>query len=89
MRGLVTNQPALNYLDVTLRARIAAVRARAEGEGEERQFGASAVEWVVITTIVLVIVVAAGIVISGAIQNKTTNINACIQGAGNGKPCAP
>ena len=88
MRGILADQPALNYLDLVLRSRIA--KARAAAEGEERDLGASAVEWVVITMIVLVIVVAAGIVINTAIKGKTGKISTCINNAGNGTTqCAP
>jgi phosphotransferase system glucose/maltose/N-acetylglucosamine-specific IIC component len=89
MRGLLASQPALNYLETVLRARFAQVRAAAEGE--DREFGASAVEWVVITMIVLVLVGIAAAVIIPAITTKTGAINTCIQNAGGAtnSACTP
>jgi phosphotransferase system glucose/maltose/N-acetylglucosamine-specific IIC component len=88
MRGILANHPALNYLDLVLRSRISAARAAAEGE--EREFGASAVEWVVITMIVLVLVGIAAALIIPAITGKTGAIKTCIDDAGgNNSTCTP
>jgi hypothetical protein len=89
MRGLLAKDPALHYLDLVLHARIAAARSAAEGEGEERQLGASAVEWVVITMIVLVLISIAAIIITKDIKAKSTSIGNCITDAGNGNACTP
>jgi phosphotransferase system glucose/maltose/N-acetylglucosamine-specific IIC component len=89
MRNLVANHPALNYLDVVLRARIASARAAAEGEGEDRQLGASAVEWVVITMIVLVLVGIAAAIIIPDITAKSNAIGTCINNSGTGNACTP
>jgi Flp pilus assembly pilin Flp len=88
MQNLMASHPATNYLSVLLRARIAAVKSAAEGE--DRQLGASAVEWVVITMISLVIIGVAGYAIYGAISTKSTAISNCI-GSSNGttSSCAP
>lgn len=88
MRRYLFNDPALNYLGLMLRSRIASARATAEGEGEERQFGASAVEWVVITMIVLVVVGVAASFIIPALNKKSGDIGTCIDNAGNGTTCA-
>lgn len=81
MRGILAGQPALDYLGLMLRTRIASVRAAAEGE--DRQVGASAVEWVVITMIVLVLIGGAAYLIIPDITAKSNSINTCIQNAGS------
>ncbi len=86
MRRYLVNDPALNYLGLMLRSRIASARAAAEGE--DRQFGASAVEWVVITMIVLVVVGVAASIIIPALNKKSGDIGTCIDNAGNGTTCA-
>ena len=75
MGKLFGSDAALQYAWVSLRARIARVRS---GELER---GASAVEWVVISMIVVTIVATVGFFISQALQNKTTQVTNCIQGA--------
>jgi phosphotransferase system glucose/maltose/N-acetylglucosamine-specific IIC component len=87
MRGILASDPALHYIGLVLRGRIASARAKAEGE--ERDLGASAVEWVVITMIVLVLVGIAAAVIIPDITNKTKSIGTCINNAGDGSSCAP
>ncbi|HEU5429913.1 MAG TPA: hypothetical protein VFU74_23740 [Actinocrinis sp.] len=82
MGKLFGSDAALQYAWVSLRARIARVRS---GELER---GASAVEWVVISMIVVTIVATVGYFISQALQNKTTDVTKCIQGAtGANKGC--
>jgi len=73
---------ALEYAWVSLRARVAKVRS---GELER---GASAVEWVVISMIVVTIVAVVGYVISQALQTKATAVQKCINGTtGTKKGC--
>jgi Flp pilus assembly pilin Flp len=82
MGKLFGGDAALHYAWVSLRARIARVRS---GELER---GASAVEWVVISMIVVTIVAVVGFVISQALQNRATNVSNCIAGAnGTKKGC--
>lgn len=87
MRNLVDSHPAISYLNMVLQTRIASARAAAEGE--DRQLGASAVEWVVITLIVLVIAGGAAAIIIPAISRKTTSIQTCIDNSGTQTACAP
>ena len=91
MRNLIAANPAVDYLTTMLRARIALVRTAAEGEGEERSLGASAVEWAVITLIVLVIVTGVGYVIYNAVNTKAGDISTCMNNQNNGitTSCAP
>jgi Flp pilus assembly pilin Flp len=79
MGKLFGGDAALQYAWVSLRARIARVRS---GELER---GASAVEWVVISMIVVTIVAVVGYVISQALQTKANNVSTCIAGANGSK----
>ena len=85
MRDLILSHPALNYLDTVLRARYAAARA----EAADGEYGASAVEWVVITLIVLVIAGGAAAIIIPKIGQKATNVGTCIDNSGTNTGCAP
>ena len=67
--------PALQYLRVSLTARY----ARARSEDAER--GASAVEWVIISAIVVVIVVAVGGWLMTALEDKGKQVCSGINGA--------
>jgi Flp pilus assembly pilin Flp len=69
--------PVVDYLRVTLSAKLA------EARSEDRERGASVVEWVVITTIVVVLAVTIGLIITTALNNKATDIQGCINTAGN------
>jgi Flp pilus assembly pilin Flp len=67
--------PAVSYLAAVLRRRI----DRATGDDPER--GASAVEWVVISAIVVGIVLGVGALIYNALDTKAGNVSNCIAGA--------
>ncbi len=75
MGRLFSSDAALQYAWVSLRARFAKVRS---GESER---GASAVEWVVISMIVVGLCVALGVVITNALNAGATNVSNCIRGA--------
>jgi predicted Kef-type K+ transport protein len=68
--------PAVDYLRAMLGERLAAARA------EDRERGASVVEWVVITTIVVVLAVTIGLAITTLLNQKSTDIQSCISTAG-------
>lgn len=74
MRALMSGA-ALEYAWVSFRARVARARSG------ELQRGASAVEWVVISMIVVGLCVAVGFVISTAVSGKATKVSDCIGGA--------
>ena len=74
MGKLFGSDAALQYAWVSLRARIARVRS---GELDR---GASAVEWVVISMIVVTIVAVVGFVLSTALKNKANTVSTCIGG---------
>lgn len=68
--------PAVDYLRVMLGVRLAEARDR------DRERGASVVEWVVITTIVVVIAITVGVLITTALTTKGQQIQTCINNAG-------
>ncbi|MBR7828674.1 hypothetical protein KDK95_20365 [Actinospica sp. MGRD01-02] len=72
---------AVDFLRTTLSARLAAARSRDPEEG------ASVVEWVVITTIVVVLAVTIGVIITNALNQKATTIQNCINSAGGTSGC--
>lgn len=73
--------PVVGYLRVMLSTRLA------EARSEDRERGASVVEWVVITTIVVVLAVGVGIIITDALTAKANNAKDCINTAGTGAAC--
>lgn len=68
--------PALEYLRVSLAAHYARARS------EESELGASAVEWVVISAIVVAIVVTVGLWLTNVLEAKGKSICRSINGAG-------
>ena len=69
--------PAVEYLRTMLGARIAEARA-----DRDRERGASVVEWVVITTIVVVLAITIGVAITNLLNTKSGDIQKCISDAG-------
>ena len=64
------------YVKATLAARYARARSR------ESELGASVVEWVVITVIVVVLLIAVGAIITNAVEAKAKQACTTINGAG-------
>ncbi|MCW2505688.1 MAG: Integral rane protein [Actinomycetia bacterium] len=79
---LPISHPAIDYLILQLQAR----HARATAEGTDR--GASAVEWVVISAIVVGIVAAVAVVIRTAITSKADDVSKCIKSASGTAGCS-
>jgi hypothetical protein len=75
------SHPVLDYLLLQLQVRHR--RARAEGA----ELGASAVEWIVISAIVVAIVTFVGVIIRGALEQKAGDVQRCIQGANGTAGC--
>ncbi|MFY1678256.1 MULTISPECIES: hypothetical protein [unclassified Streptomyces] len=73
--------PAVDFLVTFLRARVE--RARAGG----RDRGASAVEWVIISAVVVAIVGAVAAIINTALSEGATKVGECIAGADAGSTC--
>lgn len=70
------SHPALDFLLLRLRARYERARA------EDTERGASAVEWVVVSAIVVAIAIGVGIVIKKALTDKADDISDKIDTSG-------
>ncbi|WP_245791116.1 hypothetical protein [Actinacidiphila rubida] len=76
------SSPPLEFMLIYLRARMDRVR------NEDMSRGASAVEWVVISAIVVGIVAVVGFVIKQALQGKADSVGNCINSTtGDAKSC--
>ncbi|MER5638212.1 hypothetical protein ABT095_14785 [Kitasatospora sp. NPDC002227] len=75
MNHIIKSHPAVEFLAVFFQGRLE--RARAEGEDG----GFSAVEWVIGIAVIIAILVATALVISGAISTKAGDVGKCITGA--------
>ncbi|MEN3585920.1 hypothetical protein AAH978_17415 [Streptomyces sp. ZYX-F-203] len=73
--------PAVDFLVTFLRARV----ERARSGGRDR--GASAVEWVIISAVVVAIVGAVAAIINAALSEGATKVGECIAGADAGSTC--
>lgn len=69
--------PALDYLRVSLAAHYARARS------EDRERGASAIEWVIISSIVVILVVAIGVWLTSALEHKAQQVCTGINTANN------
>jgi Flp pilus assembly pilin Flp len=77
------SNPPLEFLLIYLRGRIDRVR-----NADDLSRGASAVEWVVISAIVVGIVAVVGFVIKQALQGKADSVGNCINSTtGDAKSC--
>lgn len=73
MNRLFASNPTLEFMMVYLRGRFDRVRNE-----EDMSRGASAVEWVVISAIVVGIVAVVGFIIKNALNDKATSVGNCI-----------
>ncbi|MFW6722158.1 hypothetical protein ACHZ98_18750 [Streptomyces sp. MAR4 CNY-716] len=71
-----TGHPAIDFLVTFLRGRVERARS---GELDR---GASAVEWVIISAIVVAIVSAVAVIINQALSDGAEDVQDCIQNAG-------
>lgn len=74
MRTLLSGA-ALKHAWKSVRARVTQARSG------EKERGASAIEWVVISMIAVGLILGAGILISQAVQTKAGDVQTCINGA--------
>lgn len=81
MNRLKNSHPAIEFLVVFLQGRVQHARS------EETSRGASAVEWVIISAVVVAIVGAVAAIINGALNTGAKNVQKCIEGATNNKTC--
>lgn len=75
------NRQAIDFLVCFLRGRIAKVRS---GELDR---GASAVEWVIISAVVVAIVGVVAAIINDALKSGANKVSKCIQGANASGTC--
>ncbi|MBV9024982.1 MAG: hypothetical protein JO362_14605 [Streptomycetaceae bacterium] len=67
--------PAVDFLVMFLRGRVQRVRS------QELDRGASAVEWVIISAVVVAIVGVVAAIITNALKTGATKVGTCIKGA--------
>jgi hypothetical protein len=80
-RNFVTGIPAVDFLVTFLSARVEKARS---GELDR---GASAVEWVIISAVVVAIVGVVAAIINAALSEGANKVGDCIKGADAGKTC--
>jgi hypothetical protein len=76
------SHPAVDFLVAFVRARVERVRIR-----EDLSRGASAVEWVIISAVVVTIVGVVAMIINSALRGKASDVSNCIQGTTDTKTC--
>lgn len=80
-RNFSTGIPAVDFLVTFLRGRVERARS---GELDR---GASAVEWVIISAVVVAIVGVVAAIINAALKGGADKVGDCIEGADAGKTC--
>ncbi|MER6628874.1 hypothetical protein ABT301_11600 [Streptomyces sp. NPDC000987] len=80
-RNFHTGVPAVDFLVTFLRGRVERARS---GELDR---GASAVEWVIISAVVVAIVGVVAAIINQALSDGATKVGDCIKGASASKTC--
>jgi Flp pilus assembly pilin Flp len=73
--------PAVDFLVTFIQGRVQRARS------EDLQRGASAVEWVIISAVVVAIVGVVAAIINAALTNGANKVGNCIQGASASKTC--
>jgi Flp pilus assembly pilin Flp len=76
------SHPAVDYLLTYLKARVERVRSQ-----QDLSRGASAVEWVIISAVVVTVVGVVAVIINGALKGKATDVGNCISGTTDSKTC--
>ncbi|MFG2649807.1 hypothetical protein [Streptomyces sp. NPDC048436] len=80
-RNFNTGNPAVDFLVTFLKGRVQRARS---GELDR---GASAVEWVIISAVVVAIVGVVAAVINGALKGGAEDVKKCIEGADQDGTC--
>ncbi|MFG2494768.1 hypothetical protein ACGFSD_27500 [Streptomyces caniferus] len=75
------SHPAVDFLVTFLQGRL----ERARSEDSDR--GVSAVEWVIISAVVVAIVGVVAFIINNALKSGATKVGNCIKGASASKTC--
>lgn len=81
MNRLSISHPAIDFLVTFIQGRVQRARA------EETSRGASAVEWVIISAVVVTIVGVVAALINQALHDKAANVKTCIDNTTSTKTC--
>ncbi|MEK8171306.1 hypothetical protein NKH77_23250 [Streptomyces sp. M19] len=81
MKERISGHPAVDFLVTFLRGRVERARS---GELDR---GASAVEWVIISAVVVSIVGVVAFIINNALKGGANKVGDCIEGASADKTC--
>lgn len=81
MNRLPISHPAIEFLVTFIQGRVQRARA------EETSRGASAVEWVIISAVVVTIVGVVAALINDALKGKAEKVGKCIEGTSSNKTC--
>ncbi|MEU7604788.1 hypothetical protein AB0B78_06190 [Streptomyces sp. NPDC040724] len=81
MNGFRNSHPAVDFLVIFLQGRVQRARS---GELDR---GASAVEWVIISAVVVAIVGVVAAIINAALGEGAKKVGDCIKGANQSKTC--
>lgn len=81
MNRLPISHPAIDFLVTFIQGRVRHARS------EETSRGASAVEWVIISAVVVTIVGVVAALINNALRGKATDVGNCIKGTTDSKTC--
>ncbi|MEU3458472.1 hypothetical protein ABZ721_00765 [Streptomyces sp. NPDC006733] len=81
MNRLPVSHPAIAFLVTFVQGRVQRARA------EETSRGASAVEWVIISAVVVTIVGVVAALINNALKGKATDVGNCISGTTDTGTC--
>ncbi|MET7936484.1 hypothetical protein [Streptomyces sp. NPDC005322] len=77
----ITGHPAVDFLVTFLRGHVERARS------QETDRGASAVEWVIISAVVVAIVGVVAAIINSALSDGANKVGDCIKGANASKTC--
>ncbi|MCM2419969.1 hypothetical protein G3I60_10385 [Streptomyces sp. SID13666] len=81
MNRLPISHPAIDFLVTFIQGRVRHARS------EETSRGASAVEWVIISAVVVTIVGVVAALINNALKGKATDVGNCISGTTDTGTC--
>jgi hypothetical protein len=75
------SHPAVDFLLTFLKGRLQRARS------EDLSRGASAVEWVIISAVVVTVVGVVAVIINGALKDKATDVGDCISNTTDSGTC--
>jgi hypothetical protein len=81
MSNIRFSHPAVDFLVTFLQGRLQRARS------DDRDGGYTAIEWVIISAVVVAIVGVVAFIINGALKSGATKVGNCIKGASADKTC--